>query len=130
MKPFLALLALSAVLPFDAQACSCLGNPPVPEAVADSTRVFLGTVTAIERHDGLLEHVTFQVSEHFKGAATPTVVVENHANGPMCGYPFREGGSYVVYARGDDGTLHTSSCSRTTVVGRASGDLEVLRAVD
>ena len=128
MKPLTALLALAAfALPVDVLACSCVQNPPVPEAVDKSTRVFLGTVTAIERHDGLLERVTFQVSEHFKGSPAANIKVENHAQGPMCGYPFQEGIAYVVYAHGEEGDLSTSSCSRTTQAMQGS-DLEALRA--
>lgn len=131
MKPVFALLTLAALAaPFDALACTCAPNPPVPDAVDKSTRVFLGTVTSIERHHGLLEHVTFQVSEHFKGSPVATVQVENHASGPMCGYPFHEGIQYIVYARGSDGELHTSSCTRTTVADVRGSELEDLRTAD
>ena len=131
MKPIAALFAVLAfAISADALACTCAPNPPVPEAVERSTRVFLGTVTAIERHDGLLQHVTFQVTEHFKGSRVPSVVIENHASGPMCGYPFQEGGRYIVYARGERGALTTTSCSRTTMVVQPGSDLEVLRATN
>ena len=126
MKPIAAVLALFVLaLPSHALACTCVPNPDVPQAVDKSTRVFLGTVTAIEGHDGLLERVTFQVSEHFKGAPASTLQVENYASGPMCGYPFQEGSAYVVYARGGDRQLQTSSCSRTTVATHR--ELEALR---
>ena len=127
MKPIAAILSLFVLaLPGTALACTCIPNPDVPQAVDGSTRVFLGTVTAIERHDGLLERVTFRVSEHFKGAPAATLQVENHASGPMCGYPFQEGIAYVVYASGEGGQLQTSSCSRTTVA--TDRELEALRA--
>ena len=127
MKPIAAAFALFALaLPGTSLACSCIQNLDVPQAVDKSTRVFRGTVTAIERHDGMLERVVFQVSEHFKGSPATVVQVENHASGPMCGYPFQEGIEYVVYARGNDGGLQTSSCSRTTVT--TERELEALRA--
>lgn len=125
-----SLLTVLLATPGVALACTCALNPPVPEAVDDSSRVFLGTVTSIERHDGLLQRVTFQVSEHFKGSSVPTVQVENHAYGPMCGYPFQEGARYIVYAQGDEGELQTSSCSRTTVANATGSDLEDLRAAN
>ena len=127
MKPIAAAFALFALArPGTSLACSCIQNLDVPQAVDKSTRVFRGTVSTIERHDGMLERVVFQVSEHFKGAPATVVQVENHAYGPMCGYPFQEGLEYVVYARGNDGELQTSSCSRTTVT--TERELEALRA--
>lgn len=128
MKHAIAVLLAATLfaLPATAFACTCIPNLDVPEAVAKSTRVFRGTVTAIERHDGLLERVTFRVSEHFKGAPAATLRVENHASGPMCGYPFQEGIEYVVYAGGNDRQLQTSSCSRTAVA--TDSELQALRA--
>ena len=131
MKPIAAAFALFALaLPGTSLACSCIQNLDVPQAVDKSTRVFRGTVSTIERHDGMLERVVFQVSEHFKGAPATVVQVENHAYGPMCGYPFQEGGRYIVYARGERGALTTTSCSRTTMVVQPGSDLEVLRATN
>lgn len=129
MKPIAAAFALFALaLPGTTLACTCIQNLDVPRAVDKSTRVFRGTVTAIERHDGMLQRVTFQVSEHFKGAPATIVQVENHASGPMCGYPFQQGIEYVVYAHGEDRQLQTSSCSRTTVAVEPSSELDALRA--
>lgn len=126
MKSILPAILLLAV-PVDALACTCAPNPPVAEAVADSSRVFLGTVTGIE-HDGMVQRVTFQVSEHFKGGRTDVLRVQTFAQTASCGYPFREGARYVVYADGDDDALATSTCSRTAVAGNPGGDLEALRA--
>ena len=128
MKPALLLLALlGAVASPAALACTCAPPRPVDEAVAKSSRVFAGTVTSITSSDGYTQQVTFQVSEHFKGRAAGTLVVENHAFGPMCGYPFAENVEYIVYAEGNDGTLRTSSCTRTTVATDA--ELDALRAL-
>ena len=129
MKPIAAAFALFALaLPGTSLACSCIQNLDVPQAVDKSTRVFRGTVSTIERHDGMLERVVFQVSEHFKGAPATVVQVENQAYGPMCGYPFQEGIEYVVYARGEERQLQTSSCSRTVVAVDPGSELDALRA--
>lgn len=128
MKPLLALLALSALaLPVDVLACSCMRPQPVPEAVEDATRVFVGEVTAVKRVDALHQRVTFHVTEHFKGSRVETVQLITPSDGVMCGYPFNEGSIYVVYAHGEEGDLGSSSCSRTTLAMQGS-DLEELRA--
>jgi hypothetical protein len=81
------LAILTLALPVQALACTCAPPRPVDEAVANSTRVFAGTVTDIASSDGYRQQVTFEVSEHFKGRGTDTLVVENHAYGPTCGVP-------------------------------------------
>ncbi|HEU4813528.1 MAG TPA: hypothetical protein VFS99_04795 [Xanthomonadaceae bacterium] len=128
MKPLLTLLALSALaLPTDALACSCVPPQPVPEAVDDATRVFVGEVVDAERIDPLHRRVTFHATEHFKGSPVEKIQLTTASDGVMCGYPFNEGSTYVVYAYGEEGDLGTGSCSRTTLAIEGS-DLEVLRA--
>lgn len=123
------LLLFAMLFPVDALACSCAEPKPVPEAVAGATRVFLGKVASVERHDGFGVRVTFLVSEHFKGSLVGTVQVDTPPDTAMCGYPFQEGLDYVVYAHGEEGGLQSGLCSRTTLAQPGS-DLEALRAAD
>lgn len=125
MKFASALVAVLVLAPGEALACSCAPPRPIPEAVENATRVFHGKVVAIEPLNDIHQRVTFQVTEHFKGAPRDSLAIETATSGAMCGYPFREGSTYVVYAHGDD-SLATSSCSRTTLALSGS-DLEVLR---
>ena len=128
MKPLFALLALSALaFPTHALACSCVQPPSVPEAVDEATRVFVGSVTEVENLDGFHQRVTFHVTEHFKGSPVDSVELVTAESGAMCGYPFQEGSTYVVYAHGEAGDLRTGSCSRTSLAMQGS-DLEKLRA--
>ena len=129
MKPLSALLlAFAAIaLPTDALACSCARPQPVPHAVDDATRVFVGSVTDIEDVDAFHQRVTFRVTEHFKGSAVESVELVTAKSSVMCGYPFVEDGSYVVYAHGKEGGLGASACSRTTLAIQGS-DLEALRS--
>lgn len=130
MKPVFALLTLAALAaPLDALACSCLQSQPVPDAVDDATRVFVGKVVATENLEGFNRRITFQVSEHFKGSPVDTLELITARDGAMCGYPFHEGSTYVVYAYGEDGQLGAGTCSRTTLAIEGS-DLEALRALD
>ncbi len=128
MKPYLALPALVALaLPIDALACSCAPPHEVPEAVDNATRVFVGSVIEVEDVDAFHQRVTFRVKEHFKGSPVEMVELVTAKSSVMCGYPFLEDASYVVYAHGKDGDLGTGSCSRTTLAMQGS-DLEKLRA--
>ena len=129
MKPLSALLlAFAAIaLPTDALACSCARPQPVPDALDDATRVFVGSVTDIEDVDAFHQRVTFRVTEHFKGSAVESVELVTAKSSVMCGYPFVEDGSYVVYAHGKEGGLGASAGSRTTRAIQGS-DLEALRS--
>lgn len=126
MKAFFALALLALALPVPALACSCIPPQPIREAVENATRVFHGKVVTVEPLNDIHQRVTFQVTEHFKGTPRDTLAIETATSGAMCGYPFHEGSSYVVYAHGEDDSLATSSCSRTTHALNGS-DLEALR---
>lgn len=131
MKPLhllFALLFLAAST--DAFACSCLPPPPVPQAVAEATRVFHGEVVAVEDLGNFDQRVTFQVAEHFKGSPVDTIELVTSTTGAMCGYPFQMGAPYVVYADGSEGALTASSCTRTTLAIQPGSDLDALRALD
>jgi protocatechuate 3,4-dioxygenase beta subunit len=59
------------------------------------------------------------------------VEVTTGSGGGDCGYAFREGAEYVVYARseGSGSPLTVSICSRTSELSRAASDLDYARAV-
>ncbi len=127
----LALCLLAALaLPKPAHACSCgpVGSPA--EALADADSVFAGKVTSIRP----LGHppfrlssadpvgVEFQVSRVWKGPRRETAVIETELSEISCGYEFKKGGTYIVYA--NDG--RTGLCSRTSPAWRAFEDLMAL----
>jgi hypothetical protein len=68
--------------------------------------------------------VSFQVSEVWKGSERETLQVSTASQGPSCGYPFKEGQEYLVYARGK--RMNVSACEETKPLSEASVDLEVL----
>jgi hypothetical protein len=69
--------------------------------------------------------VSFRVSEVWKGPERETLEVTTPSEGgPACGYSFKEGREYLVYAEGKK--MNVSSCGRTTLLSKASADLEVL----
>jgi hypothetical protein len=134
----LAVAALWAVAT-PSEACTCLENGPACEAYWKASTVFIGRVTAVSppqtRKPGAAflrsRRVTLEVSEAFSGVAGSTVEVTTGSGGGDCGFPFKEGLDYVVYAtRPDpDAPLVVSVCSRTRVLAEASSDLAYARAV-
>lgn len=109
-----------------ADACSCLAQPIEKDfALADA--VFIGKVTSISEistgvRSGSLftstQEATFEVSQQFKGPLVQVVTFEVifPVTDGTCGYPFYVGGTYVVWATGDQYGGYKSSngiCGRT-----------------
>ena len=118
----LALAALSMVR--QAEACSCGAWSWAVGGFKEAAAVFEGEVTSIESR--MLDHkgeqfvgalrVRFKVHRVWKGAHSPDAVVETSPDESMCGYSFRRGVAYVVYAYPSDtpgNPPFTLLCSRT-----------------
>ncbi|HSC28273.1 MAG TPA: carboxypeptidase regulatory-like domain-containing protein [Vicinamibacterales bacterium] len=75
--------------------------------------------------------VRFTVLEAFRGVRSSEVEISTGRGGADCGYRFRPGVEYVVYAvrRGDSQRLAVSSCSRTRPADDAAADLSYARAI-
>jgi protocatechuate 3,4-dioxygenase beta subunit len=73
----------------------------------------------------------FSVSQAFSGVEGTEVEVATGRGGGDCGYNFRKGETYLVYAftASDGKTLVTGICLRTKPVSEASEDLEFLRGL-
>lgn len=107
-----------------ARACTCLPNPPPATALAEASRVFRGTVKAIEQPSGsLLNHYRFAVTRVWKGEASPVISVTSTNNSAACGVGFMEGREYLVYQSSDG---FTSLCTRTRGIDSAGEDLAAL----
>ena len=129
-------LALVILLPPDcASACSCALPPGdqkerAERALASSEAVFSGEVAAIEKEAATSRHpgtatVTLRVSESWKGPEGAMLEVKSPVGGSACGYPFKEGQEYLVYASGRR-DLEVSLCSETKPLSKADADLAVL----
>jgi len=118
-------------------ACSCMNPGPPCEATSKSAAVFVGTVVASKnakttgQYDFNSREVKFSVEESFKGLGSTEALVFTGWGGGDCGYPFRTGQQYLVYAYKDekDGRLGTSICSRTRQLSEAKEDLAYLRGL-
>lgn len=102
-----------------APQCSCVTPPPPREAFAASAAVFDGTVAGIARDPagGPFADltVTFIVHTQWKGVVRSPVVLRTAADGALCGYTFRLGQRYIVYADGSAEDLQVGLCGRTRV---------------
>lgn len=134
------LLALAACLVCAdaALACSCLRPGPPCDAYGSASAVFVGTVTGVREKprteqdaDWTPRAFEFAVEQAFLGVEGAEVEVFTGSGGGDCGYGFRRGESYLVYAHRDekDGRLKTGICTRTRPAAQAAEDLEFLRGL-
>jgi len=113
-------------------ACSCMGSGPActealrPEVAA----LFRGSVLSIRpalRSLGRDVVVDLSVKETFKGLSGPIVQVITESSEAACGFSFKIGEEYLVYAYMHEGQLRVSLCSRTHLARHREEDLVYLR---
>jgi len=75
-------------------------------------RASKGETTAFERTFQTTDYV-FQVTQVWKGPIADTLTVRTYPSGGMCGYQFKLGDYYLVYADERKGDLWTGICNRT-----------------
>jgi len=130
---FAVLLALTVFAP-DAGACSCEASGPPCQNAFQVDAVFVGTVRSMSTIATTVDSpyvrrlVVFAIERGFRGADGPTADVTTGIGGGDCGYEFKIGLRYVVYAfRSTSGSgLSTGICSRTRPVSHAAEDLRYL----
>jgi hypothetical protein len=116
-----------------ARACSCMSSGPACQAYWKTDAVFDATVRSIRPLDSsqplpqlglnFVERIVqVDVRQRWKGVETGLLEITTGPEGGGCGFPFREGGRYLVFARrGADGRLQASLCSATQLFN-GSGD--------
>ena len=135
----LAVLGVVFLLPPQcAYACSCAGfegsqREIVERALSSSEAVFSGEVMDFEKGTdssmyGPIETVSFRVSEVWNGPERGTLEVSTPSQDTACGYPFKEGQEYLVYADEGKQGLQVNACGPTQRLTEAQADLEVLGA--
>lgn len=130
----LSLLAL-LMFPKPAHACMCGPSGAPRDAMAKADAVFAGQVVAINEPGPYLRNgqmvigsadlvkVEFNVGRVWKGPRPETITVETERMGISCGYEFKEGRRYIVYAWGGN---RTGLCTRTAPVWLAARDFAAL----
>ena len=129
----LAVLGVVFLLPPRcASACQCT-MPVEKPTLAESSAVFSGEVVEIDRPSPIksgadLETDTFRVYEVWKGPEDRTLEVHTALMGASCGYPFKEGQEYLVYAYTGKQGLEVGLCGNVVLLSEAGADLRVLGA--
>jgi hypothetical protein len=139
-------LALFFCLYIDSFACSCAGSRPPCQAYWQADAVFVGQVKAKElqarfekfgngeelRDLGRGEtRVTFTITEAFRGVSGKEVDIFTNESS-SCGYGFKNGGIYIVYANEypkGSGKLNTNICSRTQKYSESSPDIAFVKSL-
>lgn len=137
MKVAAVVFWFLCALSVEVSACSCLGRPAPCEAYWKASAIFAGTVTDISGVSGKKvgyglsrRLVRFSVNEAFLGVNGTEAEVKTGLGDADCGYGFRQGGQYLVYAyRQKDGSLYTGICSRTRPLSEAADDLAYIRGL-
>lgn len=124
-----------------ANACSCVGPNPVCSAYWQTDAVFVGEVLSISLTNGSIplannqsipiqqRRVHVRVTEPFSGVGATEVDVETGMGGGDCGYAFRVGEIYLIFASSRDSKLSTGICSPTKPLSVAASDLAYLRSL-
>lgn len=136
IKLCLGMVLFLLLGPGTSYACSCLAPQPVTEAVAQASAVFSGKVIRIKqvkrenRQDELGDlEVFLAVKGSWKGELPKVVRVFTSSSSAACGYGFKKGNTYLVYARaGAQGELATNICTRTKRLKDAREDMQELNA--
>jgi len=89
--------------------CTCLNNNSIIEDYNEASIIFVGNVISHSDTNGYL----FTVQNNFKGALNSVVYVNTGLGGGDCGYPFKIGESYLVFAYEHNLNYYTDICTRT-----------------
>lgn len=132
----IAVLCWLGVMPSLAQACSCAGPGTPCDSYGSAAAVFAGTVIGIRELErpkpedkvGLFYRRAFKfsVEQSYLGISGTEVEIVTGRGGGDCGYSFRMGGRYLVYAYRSQNQLATNICSRTKPFADANEDLAFL----
>lgn len=137
MKTLVLCLLLAASLAFGAEAglaCTCVPSKRPAEELELASAVFSGKVVEVRKH-GRSEDIfagveaVLRVGRVWKGVEGATVSVFTASHSAACGYGFKGGRTYLVYAHKDaQGRLSTGICGRTRRLKDAGEDLKELGA--
>lgn len=129
----LPLFTLFAVEPLS--ACTCAPPGPPVEEMERADAVFSGKVESLEpaplpgddpKWPARLK-VTLRLLSVWKGVPEgERVTVFTASQSAACGFGFRSGKKYLVYAYESDGELTATLCSRTVLLKRAEADRQGL----
>ena len=139
---FLAAVLFAVLNPSPARACTCAQlslsvREQVVQEFRQASAIFEGKVESIETRfiqDGLgafdQRVVTLRVLRVYKGPPERVIVVHTGRSDGDCGFHFKRGGKYLVYAyQESSGQLWTNICTRTRRLWRAGADGRYLNEI-
>jgi hypothetical protein len=140
MRWILLLVAVFAFLTVGVQsanACSCGGGGAPCESYGGAAAVFVGTVIGYSENrlpkevarkevDWSPRIFKFSVEQSYLGVEGSEIEVSTGTGGGDCGYEFKTGQRYLVYAYRYTERLTTSICTRTRLFIEANEDLAFL----
>lgn len=137
MKFLLASVLVLFAFAAEAVACSCTRPPQPCEAYGDASAIFIGTVTFSSKtrikevdYESTKRVVRFRVDRPLVNVEAGDIEITTGWGDADCGYGFRLGGQYLVYAYGDDKkSLSTNICTRTRELAHADEDLEYINGL-
>lgn len=125
---------LIGFFPSNASACSCAELPSIEEEFERSKAVFSGKVVDIREKRSLngytSKSVLFEVMNTWKGVKQSQIIITTGQGGGDCGFDFKEGEEYLVYA--NESTMYGAKslvsiiCDRTNELSSSQEDLEIL----
>ena len=119
-------IILLLMAPLAASACTCVIDPFVSTCSKlrsfKGSALFVGTVLSIRQlpattvdYISVQQQVKFAKLDSFFGSVGGTVTVtEDVPSGGSCGFPFKQGKTYLVEANGPHSDLHTGVCGLTS----------------
>jgi hypothetical protein len=126
----------------ESHPCSCLqtslpGRPGIAE-LSKYEVVLLGQVVNVqeveepwvniegEQVTQVIVNVTIRVRKAWKGPRVPLTYVRTQLAGGPCGYPFKLGETYLLYARGKTEPYSADQCDPTKLAERAGDEIAAL----
>ncbi|WP_439875717.1 cobalamin biosynthesis protein CbiN [Bacillus mycoides] len=134
MKRIVYLLSLVLICSFTffilsekSYACDCSNVSP-EDAFQKTDVVFEGKVLEVQEKDGGGIKTLFEVKKIWKGTSSSQIIIYTSVS--SCGFPFAEGGEYLVFSsyRGE-GKLETSICSGTKRLDEAEAKKKALAQI-
>lgn len=122
---------------YNVNACTCGGSGTPCESFGSADAVFAGTVVSARENERPKQRdrseidwspraFKFSVEQAYLGVAGTEIEVFTGTGGGDCGYQFRIGQRYLVYAYRDKEKFTTSICTRTKPFVNATEDLAFL----
>jgi hypothetical protein len=129
MRVLSTALAAFAVASFPSRsdACSCIDPGSVAAGFDASGSVLEGKVLSLQHQPA--EHrisARLEVLQRWKGASGKTVEVVTTDQGSMCGFEFRRGERYLIFAQATTSPLSVSICSLSKPSNAAAEDIAEL----